>query len=166
MALFCGPFTALCPCFLLSWSSECSPLAVADTNFSYKWSNTPPADVVTLPATVQDVASFSVLHTVWATNTGTRTSDVVVLAFIVRVPGSPADTPLRKLFGFERFSAVEPGETSHERLSHSHAPMIVYISSGILHAKQTGGMKLTLPPMARREPHRKLRAGRTRAGRG
>ena len=36
---------------------------------------------------------------------------MVALAFVVRAPGSPPDTPLRKLFGFERFSAVTPGES-------------------------------------------------------
>ena len=46
------------------------------------------------------------------TNTGTRTSDVVALAFIARPAGTPIDTniPLRKLFGFERFRDVPPGE--------------------------------------------------------
>eukprot|EP01052_Picozoa_sp_SAG31_P040124 SAG31_NODE_5733_length_2354_cov_1.622616_1_plen_581_part_00 len=59
-------------------------------------------------------------HSVVVTNTGSRTSDVVVLAFIVRAPpaagggaaaGSPRDTPLRKLFGFERLRVVGPGES-------------------------------------------------------
>eukprot|EP01044_Picomonas_judraskeda_P007537 COSAG03_NODE_814_length_5756_cov_5.017324_4_plen_188_part_00 len=84
-------------------------------NFSFAWSNTPPhnsADVV-LPTTSQELAEFSVEHSVVATNTGTVTSDVVALAFIVRPPDMPADTdmPLRKLFGFERFRAVPPGES-------------------------------------------------------
>ena len=82
------------------------------TDFSFAWSNTPPlVETVALPSTAQDLAAFSVDHSVVVTNTGTRTSDVVALAFIVRAPGSPPNTPLRKLFGFERFTAVAPGES-------------------------------------------------------
>ena len=33
----------------------------------------------------------------------------MVLAFVVRTPLSPENTPLRKLFGFQRFSNVAPG---------------------------------------------------------
>jgi hypothetical protein len=51
-------------------------------------------------------------HTVVVTNTGKRTADVVVTAFLAADPGggSPSDTPLKKLFGFERFASVKPGE--------------------------------------------------------
>jgi hypothetical protein len=39
--------------------------------------------------------------------------DLQLLAFVVRstLGGSPAEMPLRKLFGFERFSSVRPGES-------------------------------------------------------
>eukprot|EP01048_Picozoa_sp_COSAG05_P013569 COSAG05_NODE_1459_length_4826_cov_2.560609_4_plen_392_part_00 len=84
------------------------------TNFSFAWSNTPPLGnaEVALPTTTREISDFSVDHSVVVTNTGTRTSDVVALAFIARPPGMPIDTniPLRKLFGFERFSDVPPGE--------------------------------------------------------
>ena len=85
------------------------------SNFSFAWSNTPPvqnAAATALPTTSQEISEFAVEHSVVVTNTGTVTSDVVALAFIVRPPGMPTgtDMPLRKLFGFERFSAVPPGE--------------------------------------------------------
>jgi len=50
-------------------------------------------------------------HSVVVTNTGDRTSDIVALAFVVATPTSPDDMPLRKLFGFERFANVAPGES-------------------------------------------------------
>lgn len=64
------------------------------------------------PGDADALESFSVSHTVVVTNTGTRTSDLVVTALIAADPGggSPADTPLKRLFGFERFAAVKPGE--------------------------------------------------------
>ena len=57
------------------------------------------------------LAAFTVEHAVTVTNTGERTSDVVALAFVLATAGSPPDTPLRKLFGFERFQGVKPGES-------------------------------------------------------
>lgn len=83
------------------------------TNFSFTWSNNPPSSSgrVAIPSAAQGLTAFSIEHSVTVTNAGSRTSDVVALAFIVRVLGSPVDTPLRKLFGFERFSAVAPGES-------------------------------------------------------
>lgn len=105
------------------------------TNFSFAWSEAPPLEsssgaggaggttrtvasqnatmVVQVPAAtaVNGLRDFAINHTVNVTNTGSRVSDVVALAFVVAAPGSPAETPLRKLFGFERFSAVKPGES-------------------------------------------------------
>ena len=90
------------------------------TNFTYTYSHmgsqqAQPAELeVALPdaADAVAVAAFSVPHKVVVTNTGTRTSDVIVTAFVVAdsAGGSPADTPLRRLFGFERFAAVRPGD--------------------------------------------------------
>jgi hypothetical protein len=78
-----------------------------------------PPLVVALPEAGADNAAAwlrafggGVTHTVVVTNTGDRTADVVVTAFLVADPhgNSPTDTPLRKLFGFERFRDVPPGE--------------------------------------------------------
>jgi hypothetical protein len=116
------------------------------TNWSFAWSNEPPpsaaaplaADIVHIPTAAAAAAATggggdaknnkgvgaialggNANHSVVVTNTGSRTSDVVVLAFIVRAPpaaggeaaGSPPATPLRKLFGFERLRAVGSGES-------------------------------------------------------
>jgi hypothetical protein len=109
------------------------------TNWSFAWSNDPPpsaADIVHIPTAAaaatgggggaKDTGVGAIAlggnanHSVVVMNIGSRTSDVVVLAFIVRAPqaagggataGSPPDTPLRKLFGFERLRAVGPGES-------------------------------------------------------
>ena len=58
------------------------------------------------------VGAFAVNHSVTVTNTGAMTSDVVVLAFVVATAHSPPEMPLRKLFGFERFVAMAPGEAA------------------------------------------------------
>lgn len=49
-------------------------------------------------------------HSVVVTNTGTYTGDCVVTAFVLATPGSPSDTPVKKMFGFERLKAMQPGE--------------------------------------------------------
>jgi hypothetical protein len=66
--------------------------------------------VVPLPVAgdLAGLATFGVNHSLTVTNVGTRTSDVVALAFVVATAGSPDGTPLRKLFGFERLRAVAP----------------------------------------------------------
>lgn len=67
------------------------------------------------------IGSFAINHSVTVTNSGPTTSDVVVLAFVVATAGSPAEMPLRKLFGFERLVAMAPGKSGMERddeLSH------------------------------------------------
>ena len=88
------------------------------TNFSFVWSNLPPADAalssiqVPLLAVTPMLQDFAINHTVTVTNTGGRVSDVVALAFVVAVPGSShPDTPIRKLFGFERLAGMKPGES-------------------------------------------------------
>jgi hypothetical protein len=96
------------------------------TNFSFQWSQHPPDPArghpesmraVRLPGTAAEVSTFAVNHSVLVTNKGSRTSDVVVLAFVVRSVAantplaSPLDMPLRKLFGFERLAAMKPGES-------------------------------------------------------
>eukprot|EP00040_Diaphanoeca_grandis_P037541 m.245586 g.245586 ORF g.245586 m.245586 type:complete len:1015 (+) comp33837_c3_seq28:144-3188(+) len=100
------------------------------TNFTFKWTPAPPSSSIhsapnmstSLPkvpvqvVSLQDItkeslATFAVDHSVTVTNTGTRTSDVVALAFVLATSDSPPETPLRKLFGFERFSDVKPGES-------------------------------------------------------
>lgn len=93
---------------------------LSTTNFTFVWSDGPPPSAnssavlaqrltVQLPA-ASEVSSFSLQHTVVVTNTGTRASDVVVLAFAVATAGSHSDMPLRRLFGFERLSMMAPGE--------------------------------------------------------
>jgi hypothetical protein len=76
------------------------------------------AITITLPSanashssTNKFIADLSVHHQVIVTNEGDVISDVVALAFVVSTPSSPPDTPLRKLFGFERFSSLAPGES-------------------------------------------------------
>jgi beta-glucosidase len=48
-------------------------------------------------------------HKVVVRNVGSRSSPVVVLAFVVATPDSPKDTPLKRLFGFERINDISPG---------------------------------------------------------
>lgn len=68
------------------------------TNFSLAWSNTPPMDnTVALPSTAQDLAAFSVDHSVVVTNTGTRTSDVTTQATRIAIYIDPRDTSDRLL---------------------------------------------------------------------
>ena len=94
------------------------------TTFSYKWSNLPPVvevDTATLAAafdygaTVAGKSAASVpaalFHTVEVTNTGAITADAVVLAFVTATEHSNDDTPIKKLFGFERLAAMDPGES-------------------------------------------------------
>ena len=72
------------------------------------------ATTVQLPPSASDLATFAINHSVIVTNTGTTVSDIVALAFVVVAPApasSPPEMPLRKLFGFERFTAVKPGES-------------------------------------------------------
>lgn len=108
------------------------------TTFSYKWTDDPPSrvagsseetsaaavvvdtaelaaryrtDFAESPATKDDVPS-SLFHTVEVTNTGSVASDCVVLAFITSSSANDdgEDVPLKKLFGFERLVAMQPGE--------------------------------------------------------
>ena len=84
------------------------------TNWDFSWGNTPPQEHLSVQLPSTDAGSFvGVNHSVVVTNIGKRTSDIVALAFVVRsaLGGSPADMPLRKLFGFERFNSVGPGES-------------------------------------------------------
>ena len=84
------------------------------TSFSYAWSDG--IHDITIAHTMS-LASPGIIHSpaallnsVVVTNTGTLTADCVVLAFLTAVPGSPDNTPLKKLFGFERLFAMLPGE--------------------------------------------------------
>lgn len=83
------------------------------THFSFAWSDNPPSSmrIPSLSSSDMELRDFAADHHVNVTNIGSRTSDVVVLAFVVRTSESPSDTPLRKLFGFERFHEVAPGES-------------------------------------------------------
>ena len=94
------------------------------TTFSYKWSNLPPVvavDTATLAAAFDYGATIAgettaslpaeLYHTVEVTNTGTITGDCVVLAFVTATDDSNDDTPIKKLFGFERLAALKPGES-------------------------------------------------------
>jgi len=56
------------------------------------------------------VSAVAMNHSVTVTNCGETTSDIVALAFIVATAGSPSEMPLKKLFGFQRFVAMAPGE--------------------------------------------------------
>lgn len=82
------------------------------TSFRFQWSDNPAAaapKALQLPTSAEGVSAFSIQHTVTVTNTGDRASDVVVLAFAVATAGSPDDMPLRRLFGFERVTMLQPG---------------------------------------------------------
>eukprot|EP01052_Picozoa_sp_SAG31_P038508 SAG31_NODE_5161_length_2706_cov_2.869582_3_plen_465_part_00 len=98
------------------------------TTFDYKWSNVPPllevrVELDTFAASYDHGASVMgrssergagndlVMHTVNATNTGSKTADCIVLAFITAITGSATGTPLKKLFGFERLERLQPGES-------------------------------------------------------
>lgn len=85
------------------------------SEFKFAWTNAnPPAAVVAVLDSPDDSSGHrevTMNHSVTVTNVGGRVSDVVALAFAVAVTGSAPDTPLRKLFGFERFAAVKPGES-------------------------------------------------------
>ena len=95
------------------------------TSWTFQWSDNPCLPTATatrirtrtrtllLPASSSEIVkSVSMMnHSVVVTNTGDRTSDIVALAFVVATPTSPDDMPLRKLFGFERFANVAPGES-------------------------------------------------------
>jgi len=76
------------------------------SEFKFAWSNAdPPVADVVVPAAAGPgrLGDVTMNHSLTVTNVGGRVSDVVALAFAVAVPGSAQDTPLRKLFGFERF---------------------------------------------------------------
>ena len=87
------------------------------TNFSYVWFSYPPAEVVVDPETrelwskdgKQRLESQQLEFRVNVTNTGTRASDEVVLAFYVP-PQGQVDVPLKELFGFERIHLL-PGQS-------------------------------------------------------
>lgn len=81
------------------------------TTWDFRWENGTPPQQQALPVYAGSFGGVN--HSVVVSNTGNRTSDVVALAFVVRsaLGGSPAEMPLRKLFGFERFSSVQPGES-------------------------------------------------------
>ena len=81
------------------------------TNFTFDWTDNPPSSTVVALPLPDSLEHFSVDHSVTVTNVGTRTSDIVALAFVVAASGSPPETPLRKLFGFERLQAIKPGES-------------------------------------------------------
>lgn len=82
------------------------------TFFAFSWSNDPPSQpmVIDIPTGELEVHELSIKHSVVVSNMGARASPVVVLAFIVATPDSPEDTPIKKLFGFERLSNLEPGQ--------------------------------------------------------
>jgi len=87
------------------------------TNFTYKWSDIPPVREQIHTSHLMrayhkeiDIADGSMFHTVEVTNEGSIMADCVVLAFLTSTPSSGAETPLKKLFGFERLSAMKPGE--------------------------------------------------------
>ena len=66
------------------------------------------AQVVDIPDS-SSLTELSISHTVTVYNTGSRTSPVVILAFVVATLDSPPETPLKKLFGFQRFQSIAPG---------------------------------------------------------
>jgi beta-D-xylosidase 4 len=77
------------------------------TTFSYAWANDSAA-VPSGPVAAADLASRAlprVGYSVNVTNTGGRTGDAIVLAFIA---GTPPATPYSQLWGFERITLV-PG---------------------------------------------------------
>ena len=63
-------------------------------------------------------------------NVGKRASPVVVLAFIVATADSPQDTPIKKLFGFERLANVLPGQNATVRFTSDAASMGVVGATG------------------------------------
>ena len=99
------------------------------SNFTYTWSNTPP--VAATRVSIADIAgsydyqtavhgqslaaatamlSPALMHTATVTNVGSITADCVVLAFVTSTDRSNDDTPIKKLFGFERLPDMAPGE--------------------------------------------------------
>jgi len=117
------------------------------TTFSFSWGNTPPSSaspssaalaplVVDIPAAadaeeqLQLLQALSIDHSVVVTNTGTRASPVVVLAFIVATADSPPDTPIKKLFGFERVANVEPGQNATVHFASDAASLGVVGATG------------------------------------
>jgi hypothetical protein len=129
------------------------------TNFTYKWSNTPPA------SSTVDIAEFAehydyhasvhghssldnatallppdVMHSVTVSNTGSRVADCVVLAFVTSTANSNDDTPLKKLFGFERLSKLAPGEARSVSFASGPAELANYDYRGalVLRAGQVG----------------------------
>lgn len=129
------------------------------TNFTYKWSNTPPA------SSTVDIAEFAehydyhasvhgygslgdatallppeVMHSVTVSNTGSRVADCVLLAFVTSTANSNDDTPLKKLFGFERLSKVAPGEARTVSFASGPAELANYDYRGalVLRAGQVG----------------------------
>ena len=82
------------------------------TTFTYEWADAAVAGAARAGrATSLPIAGgMRVDHTVTVTNTGTVEGDCVVLAFVLATTGSPADTPLKKMFDFERLRGMAPGE--------------------------------------------------------
>jgi beta-D-xylosidase 4 len=103
------------------------------TDFSYAWANDPPMRTLLEIPTSGDtdaLDTFVVDHSVVVTNTGARASAVVVLAFVVATPGSPPDTPIKKLFGFERLANLAPGENATVRFATDAASLGVVGATG------------------------------------
>lgn len=121
------------------------------TNFTYNWSNTPPAstgvDVAefakhydyqasvhrhTSLDNASTVLSAAVMHSVTVSNSGSRVADCVVLAFVTSTDNSHDDTPLKKLFGFERLSKLAPGESRSVSFASGPAELANYDHRGAL----------------------------------
>ena len=78
------------------------------SSFTFEWSD---ATRGTGQRAVQIGTATTIDHTVTVTNTGQVAGDCVALAFVVAVQGSPPDTPLKKLFGFERLRDIRSAPT-------------------------------------------------------
>ena len=103
------------------------------TEFTFTWSDGDSSNPqqLQIPSTgAAELTALSVEHVVVVTNIGKRASPVVVLAFIVATPHSPANTPAKKLFGFERLQNVGAGANTTVHFSTSAANLGVVGTTG------------------------------------
>ena len=100
------------------------------TNFSYNWSNASIRE-----RTLDTISRTPVDHEVTVTNSGRVTGDCVVLAFILSdnfhlTNRDEQGAPLRKLFGFRRLKAMQPGEQRSVLFSSTALDLSVVDGSG------------------------------------